>query len=170
MSSYSYTDTITFTVTHARHIAAKIATDLKRIQRLYGGISDHEIADYEAEAIDLMKAGYLGSVTYGFKRDGMWIEPTLHYSARDLAGGGADDNDPGRIGANANIAGANFSSFLSYSSAWWQITETERDAFKKSLPFYRSSGTEPPVNGYLNSDRTYSAGGRALDRSSVRSF
>ena len=33
--SYSYTiSTLTsFTVTHARHIAAKVATDLKRLQR-----------------------------------------------------------------------------------------------------------------------------------------
>ena len=36
--SYSYTlsETRTFTVTHARHMAAKVATDLKRMQRLYG--------------------------------------------------------------------------------------------------------------------------------------
>ena len=29
-SSFSYTDTLTFTRTHAKHIAAKVATDLKR--------------------------------------------------------------------------------------------------------------------------------------------
>lgn len=70
MSSYSYTESITFTVTHARHMAAKIATDLKRIQRLYGWPSDREITDYEEEAVAMMKAGYLGAVTYGFKRNG----------------------------------------------------------------------------------------------------
>lgn len=97
MSSYTYTESTTFTITHARHIAAKIATDLKRIQRLYGRPSDREIADYESEAIAMMKAGYLSSVTYGFKRDGSWIEPTLKYAARDLAGGAANDEDPGKI-------------------------------------------------------------------------
>ena len=34
--SYSVTDTATFTRTHAKHIAAKVATDLKRMHRFYG--------------------------------------------------------------------------------------------------------------------------------------
>ena len=87
MSSYTISESITFTVTHARHMAAKIATDLKRIQRLYGWPSDREIAEYEGEAVAMMKAGYLAEVTYGFKRNGLWVEPTLKYAARDLAGG-----------------------------------------------------------------------------------
>lgn len=170
MSSYSYTETTTFTVTHARHMAAKIATDLKRVQRLYGGLTDQEIADYEAEATALMKAGYLDHVSYGFQRHGSWIEPTLRYSARDLAGGSANDDDPGRIKPGRDVSGAAFTSFLSYSSAYFQASDADRESFKSGLPFRRSTGTEPPVNGYLMSDRTYSAGGRALDRSIVRSY
>jgi len=33
--STTFTDSITFTVTHARPIGAKVATDLHRMQRLY---------------------------------------------------------------------------------------------------------------------------------------
>ena len=87
--SYSYTESRTFTVTHARHMAAKVATDLKRMQRFYGKPSDENIADYESEATEMLRAGYLDTVTYGFKRDGKWIEPTLRYTARDLAGASA---------------------------------------------------------------------------------
>lgn len=54
----TYTETATFTVTHARHIAAKVATDLRRIQRLYGRPTDQQIADYEAELIAMLKGGY----------------------------------------------------------------------------------------------------------------
>ena len=63
--SYSYTlsETTTFTVTHARHMAAKVATDLKRLQRFYGQPSNSDIADYEIEVIALLKGGYLGTVT-----------------------------------------------------------------------------------------------------------
>ena len=43
--SYTVTESTTFTVTHARHIAAKVATDLKRLQRFYGKPSDSAIAD-----------------------------------------------------------------------------------------------------------------------------
>lgn len=170
MSSYSYTESTTFTITHARHMAAKIATDLKRIQRLYGHPSDDVIADYEAEAVALMKAGYLDHVTYGFQRGGSWIEPTLRYTSRDLAGDSANDDDPGRIRPGKDVSGASFTSFLSYSNAYYLASDTERETFKTGLPFKRGTGNEPPVSGYLANDRVYSAGGRALDRSTVRSY
>jgi len=170
MSSYSYTESETFTVTHARHMAAKIATDLKRIQRLYGRPYDFEIEDYEAEAVALMKAGYLSSVTYGFQRSGSWIEPTLVFTARDLAGGAANDDDPGRIRPGKDVSAAGFTSFLSYTSSYFSLSQAERDTFKSGLPVQRTTGSEPPVDGYMAADRTYSAGGRALDRSSVRSY
>ena len=54
------------------------------MQRFYGDPSDAKIANYEAEIIELLKAGYLGVVTYGFQRNGKWIPPTLRYTARDL--------------------------------------------------------------------------------------
>ena len=69
-SSYTITEAQTFTVTHARHMAAKVAADLKRMQRLYGEPSDADIQEYEAEVITLLKDGYLGAVWYGFRRNG----------------------------------------------------------------------------------------------------
>ncbi|WP_341023874.1 hypothetical protein [Brevundimonas diminuta] len=169
-SSYSYTESTTFTVTHARHMAAKVATDLKRIQRYYGLPSDADIASYETEVVELLKAGYLGTVSYGFERDGQWIEPTLRYTAQDLAGGSANDDDPGKLRASANVSGASFYSYLTYSPAWNKLSTEAKDKFKKSLPFYRGGADEPSVNGYMVDDRTYSSGGRALNRTSVRSY
>lgn len=168
--SYTTTDTGTFTVTHARHMAAKVATDLKRMQRLHGSPSDARIADYEAEIIELLKNGYLGTVTYGYRRNGNWTEPTLKYTAQDLAGAAANDDDPGKIRHNANIVGATFHSFLTYSVAWDKLSESEKNAFRERLPFERSDAPEPGVDGYLTNDRTYSSGGRALNRASVRSY
>lgn len=168
--SYTYSDTQSFTITHARHMAAKVATDLKRMQRLYGAPSDGDIASYEQEVIDLLKAGYLGEVTYGFRRNDDWIEPTLRYTARNLAGAAANDDDPGRIRPGADISGATFYSYLTYSAAWNKLTEAERTAFKNTLPFFRGGAPEPGVSGYFSDDRTYSSGGRALNRASVRSW
>lgn len=170
MSSYSYTESTTFTVTHARHMAAKIATDLKRMQRLYGQPSDRQITQFEEEAVAMMKAGYLADVTYGFKRNGQWIEPTLKYAARDLAGASAGDDDPGRVLPGKDISGATFGSFMNYSTAYFLLSDTEKTKFEGDLPVQRTTSSEPTINGYLASDRTYSAGGRALDRSSVRSY
>jgi len=95
--SFTVSETTSFTVTHARHMAAKVAADLKRMQRLYNQPTDIDIADYETEVTELLKSGYLGTLTVGFKRDNAWIEPTLRYTARDLAGSSSNDDDPGRI-------------------------------------------------------------------------
>ena len=168
-SSFTVTGTGTFTVTHARHLAAKIAADLLRIQRLYGEPANWLITAYQAEAVALLKAGYLGSVSYGYKRNGAWIEPSLHYTASDLSGLGVDD-DPGRVRAGANIAGASFYSYLTYSPAWDALGLAERERFKSSLPFRRVGAFAPGVDGYMHADRTYSAGGLALNRCSVRSY
>lgn len=168
--SYTSSESQTFTVTHARHIAAKVATDLKRMQRFYGNLSDTWIELFETEIIEFLKKGYLGTVTYGFQRNGNWIEPTLHYAAKDLAGISASDDDPGRIRPGANIEGAQFNSYLTYSKTWNSLSQEERDEFEKTLPFSRTGAAEPGISGYLSSDKTYSSGGRALERSTVKSF
>jgi hypothetical protein len=151
-------------------MAAKVATDLKRLQRFYNYPADAAIADYEAEVVELLKAGFFGTLTVGFRRNGCWIEPTLRYTARDLAGAAANDDDPGRIRPGADIEGARFYNYLTYSAIWDSLTETEQEAFKRRMPFRRSGAPEPGIDGYLVDDRVYSAGGRALDRASVRTF
>ena len=168
--SYNYTESLTLTITHARHMAAKVATDLKRMQRFYGNPSDTQIAACETEATVLIKAGYLGTLTYGFQRNSNWVEPTIRYTERDLAGASGNDDDPGRIRPSADIGGATFKSYLTYSAAWGQLTQAEQAAFEATLPFSRNGVSEPGLAGYLANDRTYSAGGRALDRACVRSF
>lgn len=168
--SYSNTQTGTtsFTETHAKHIASKVATDLKRMQRFYGEPSDARISTFESELIEFLKKGYLGTVTYGYKRNGEWIEPTLRYTAKELSGMSSTDDDPGRVPTNANIEGASFYSYLTYSTAWDSATETEKDAFERGLPFKRNGAPEPGVNGYMSADKSYSAGGKALDRSTLK--
>ena len=167
--TFSYTDSHTFTVTHARHIAAKVATDLKRMQRFYGKPTDANIAQYEAEVVALLKSGYLGEVTYGYRRHDDFIRPMLRYTASYLASDGFGNDDPGRILPGADISGARFYSFLTYSSSWDALTQAERDKFKKSLPFFRTGGSEPRVSGVLVFDKSYSSGGRGLTRASIQS-
>lgn len=168
-SSYSVAESQTFTLTHAKHMAAKVAADLMRLQRLYGKPSTESISDYEKEVTVLLKAGYLGTVTYGFKRDGKWIEPTLKYSASELSNNAVDDT-PGRIRPNADVDGALFASYLTYNAAWHRASQADRDAVKAQLPFSRGVADEPGVSGFMTSDRSYSSGGRTLNRSTVRSY
>jgi hypothetical protein len=169
-TSFTITETTTFTLTHAKYMAAKVATDLKRIQRFYGFPADSQIADYETEITELLKGGYLGTLTIGFRRNGQWIEPTLRYTARDLAGMAANDDDPGRIRPGANVSGASLYNYLSYSAAWNALSGAEQSAFEARMPFRRSGASEPALNGYLVDDLTYSSGGRSLNRASLRSY
>ena len=168
--SYSDSRTMTFTSTDAVYIAAKVATDLKRMQRFYGEPSNEWIQNFEIEVIGLLMSGYMGTVTYGFKRDGCWIEPTLFYTARDLSGVTASDDDPGRIKPSASIDGASFYSHLIHNSAWNRLSPAQREEFAKQLPFPRSTGSESGVDGHWSKDLTYSTGNRALDRASLRSL
>ncbi|TCU21812.1 hypothetical protein EV130_110156 [Rhizobium azibense] len=169
MSSYSTTDTEAFTIAHARRIASKVATDLLRFQSLYNGVpSDATINDYEKEIVEFLRHDCVDTVTYGFKRDGKWTEAVVRYRA--LSGGIlVSDDDPGKIRPRLDVAGASFTSFLSYSNNWWSKTPAERQAIENGCPFQRTSGTEPPLeSGYWTEDLNYIAGGRGLGRSTVR--
>lgn len=169
-ASTTFTDSITFTITHARHLATKVATDLKRMQRFYASPGDADIGQYEAELVELVRGGYLGTVRYGFRRNDTWIEPMLEYRSHELAGGYLADDDPGRIRPGADVSGAKFHSYLTYSAKWHLLSTTEREAIKRTLPFQRGHGAQPALGGDLVADRTYTAGGRCLGRSSLRSL
>jgi hypothetical protein len=169
--SYSFTnsETQTFTLTHAKYLASKVVADLKRIQRLYGSPSDTTIINYESEFIEFLKKGYLSEVTYGFQKDNKWVEPTLRYTSRDLAGMMYGDDDPGQIKPNANISGATFKSYLVTNSAYNNLSSNEHANFENSLPFKRTGAETPGINGYMSTDKSYTSGGRTLERSSVKS-
>ena len=168
--SITHSESSTFTRTHAKHLAAKVATDLKRMQRFYGEPTDSSIVEFETEVIEFLREGYLGTVMYGFQRNGNWVEPTLNYTARDLNGTSANDDDPGRIRPGADISGASFYSYLTYSPVWDNLGEARKRSFKERLPFERTGAPQPGINGYLSQDLTYSSGGRALNRAIVRSW
>ncbi len=168
MSSFTTTSTDTFTVTHARYIASKVATDLKRFQRFYSAPSDHGISLYEGELVGLLKYDAVDYVVYGFQRNSLWTPASVRYRA--LPGGTLMANDdPGKIRPGVDITGARFASFLSYSASWFARPVTERKQIESSLPLQRSSGTNPALEaGFWADDLGYSAGGRGLGRSSVR--
>ena len=124
--------------TYARHIAAKVAADLKRLQVMSGSEipSDKEIADYQEEMSLLLHEGYLGEMIYGFAHEGIWIV-ALKYSAT-----GKRLADPGDgLGLTTENTGMEpFASCLAYSSDWQQLPHAERKEFEKNIPFDRITG------------------------------
>jgi len=169
MNTYTTNESETFTLLHARYIASKVATDLKRIQRFYQGVpSDNTIERYEKELAVLLKYDVVATVTYGFKRNGAWTEVTVRYTA--LPGGSLQaDDDPGKIRPNLDIAGASFYSFLTHNDNWSNLSAAERTAIEGESPVSRGTGDNPPLeSGYWLSDLNYSAAGRGLGRATVR--
>ncbi len=166
----SYTFNKTFSYSDAKNLAAKVATDLKRIQRFYHEPSDSRIANYEAEIVELLKDGYLDTVTYGFQKDGDWTEPTIQYTAKDLANTSGDDDDPGRIKPGADVKGATFRSFLTHTPAWDSLSEGDKIEYENNLPIKRTGAAEPGVNGYMSQDKTYTSGSKSLNRFTVKKY
>src|SRR5690242_1007102 len=115
--SYSYTTTETFTRTHARRLAAKVAADMHQCQRFYGKPSDAEIATYQDELVALLHCGYVKSYEFGFKTAADRRVVSWYYTA-----GPAGDLEGGRSGglyATADIATARWFNFLTYTTEWF---------------------------------------------------
>lgn len=164
--SYTFTETETFTVTHARHIAAKVAADLMRFTRFYSNPTVEQINRFEAELIALLKEGYLESVTYGFKRDGKWIEALRYHALPD--GTLMGDDDPGKIRPGTDVPGESFSSYLIKNNRWHSLSPEQQRAFEASSPISRTGAPEPQLaNGRWSHELNYSAGGRGLGRSTI---
>ena len=167
--SYTYDATETFTVAHAKHIAAKVAADLLRFTRFYRNPTLEAINNYEMELVALLKAGYLDKVIYGFQRDGKWVEALRYHALPD--GTLMADDDPWKIRPGTDVPGESFGSYLTLNSRWDLLSSSEKEAFNLSLPIRRGNAAEPPVqNGYWSQDRNYSAGGRGIGRSTITRY
>lgn len=166
MMTYSYTTTETWSRTHARYVAGKVAADLRQMQQAYGRPSDTDIENYLQELTELLAGGYVKEVSYGFRRDGAWIA-ALKYTA-DMYGNLTADDRSGRIPRGADITGAAWYSFLTYSSKWDALTQSQRESIERDLPFARSSGVEPIIrSGSWSPDKSYSAAGCGLRRATI---
>ena len=162
--TYSYSTSDTFTKTHAVYLASKVAADLKQMQLFYGRPSDENIKAYIDELVLLLVNKCLKMVEYGFKRGDGWVV-VVRYTVRSDGISVADDRS-GRVPAGANISGASWQSFLDYSNTWSNLSQSERQKIRNSLPFQRTDGNEPNFGpGGWSFDKTYSRNGTALNRS-----
>jgi hypothetical protein len=165
--SSSSTTTSTFTIANARHVAAKIKTDLKLLQRAYGGPTDGDIDNYGEEVAQMLNAGYLGSVTYGYMKDRKWIV-ALRYTANN-DGTLSTDHRAGQIPRGVAVKGASFYSYMTYSSKRATVTTADWDSFCEALPFRRVGADAPGTSGgYWTTDHTYSSKGSGVARTTLK--
>ena len=166
-STYSVTES--FTITHAKYLASKVAADLYHCFRFYGQPSEDWIRRYEEELAVMLAGKYVQSYEFGFKLNEKRVL-TWQYnvnSSGDLVGG--KDDRSGGIYSRATISGASDYNIMSCTQAWWNLTEAEREAVSAKHAIRRSNGSLPgDGTGYWQTDRTYSSSGVAIERRTFR--
>lgn len=167
--SMTSTHTSTFTIANARYVTSKIKADLKLLQRAYGSPTDAAIEAFGEEAAQLLNGGYLGTVTYGYRRNGSWVV-ALKYAAQPNGTLAAVDR-AGGIPRGVDISGAHFHSHLTYNSKWDVLPDSDRRKIEDSLPVSRTWGLERNSSGgYWSSDRDYSYNGTGVARGAFRTL
>ena len=166
--SYSYTTsaTDTFSLTHAKKLAAKVTADLHQCCRFYGCPSEGDIADYNEELVVMLAGEYVCTYEFGFQSNDRRVVSWYYTitAAGDLEGGRS-----GGLHATADVRGASWFNYMSYADAWSNLTQTGREAERAKHNITRISGHPPSDgSGHWVSDRTYVSGGVAVVRKEFR--
>lgn len=163
--TFSYTQSETWSRTHARRVAGKVSADLMQMQQAYGRPTDEWLHNYLVELVVLLSHRVLGSVTYGFQRDGDWIV-ALEYEA-DMSGMLTLDDRSGRIPRGVDTHGATWGSYLIKNGVWTSLSPGQRAAIDRELPFPREGAEEPGVAAARVFDKTYSSAGNGVRRCTI---
>jgi Bacterial HORMA domain family 1 len=161
--SYSSSQSQTFTIADARKIAAHVAGDMRLLNSYYDYPALADIDDYLEELAQLLNARYLESLEIGFKREGRRVF-SLFYEV--LEDGTLSDNRAGGVPTGYDVEGAEKFNFVTYSAARERLSSADWEAFKKTLPVQRTSGSAP-VDGeghWVSDDRSYASGNRGVRR------
>jgi hypothetical protein len=162
-TSFTRTETETFNLSHAKHLASKVAADLYRCQARYGKPTVPGVMEYEQELVALLHGRYVERYEFGFRKDGK----TLFCCRYNVAADGslvADDN-AGKIPSGMDTTSADFYNFLWFNSSWSSLSGVDRAKVQVNLPFSRTDGPAPAYGmGLWVADKSYSSGGVALSR------
>ncbi len=164
----SFTQSTSFTITHARHLSSKVAADMHLCAAYYDRPAESLIANYAEELAILLRDGYVSQYEFGFEKDSRRVLSWRYTVQSD--GSLSSDDRAGKLLSSIDVSGASFFNYLWYSSKWWALSKADRDSTKEKLPVDRATG-DPPAdgNGYWTSqDRQYSSSGVGLNRATFR--
>jgi hypothetical protein len=161
--THSQTRSKTYTLTEAKYLGSKLIADMDRCRQIYGRPAQNSISNFHRELIALLHQRYLATYEFGFAVGETRIISWKYWAEfGDIKGG---NENPGSLYRRADISGASWFNFVTYSAEWCKLTSGERDAFKQEQPFYRGSGSEKKDgNGYWRENKSYSATGAVITR------
>ncbi|HVV74624.1 MAG TPA: hypothetical protein VHC43_01205 [Mycobacteriales bacterium] len=160
----STTRNATFTITEARYVGAKIGTDLRLLNALYGRPALEDIDAYAEEVAILLRDGYLDTIDYGFKDHAAntW-KLRLRYTA--TTGGYLTDSRPGSLPTALAVAGYPFYSYLIKSTKYSLLPAAEQAKVEATLPVTRTGADEPNTGaGSTTSGVGYARNGVGVTR------
>lgn len=160
----SITRSASFTITDARYVSAKVATDLRLLHNLYGRPTLAKIDDFAEEVALLLKEGWLGTVDYGFRdtTDNSW---KLRLRYRATVGGQLLDSRPGCYPRDLPLEDYAFYSHLTYSTKFLLLDDAGRKRFTATLPFQRTTANPPTArSGTTTSGHSYARNGTGVLR------
>jgi hypothetical protein len=163
----TYTTTESFTLVHARKLAAKVSADMDQCRRLYASPSEADIARYQEELTVLLHGGYVAEYEFGFKTSN--DRRVISWRYKVTANGDLQGGRSGGLYTQANISNANMFNFLTTNGDWALLTAAQKAAENAKHSISRVDA-EPPSdgNGTWVRDKTYSAGGVAIERQEFR--
>lgn len=162
-TSYTRTDTETFNLTHAKHLASKVAADLHRCHSRYSRPTLERVMQYEQELVALLHGGYVLRYEFGFRRDDKAVVCWRYNVASD--GSLVADDNAGKLISGVDVDGATFYNYLWFNSSWENLSSSDRERMQGGLPFIRQDSPEPAYGtGYWTTDKSYTSGGVGLSR------
>ncbi len=154
-----------FTRTDAKYLASKVGADLHQLRRLFGKPSEEDIAEYLEELTTLLAGGYLSYVEYGFRKGNDWVYCHRYTASQLLAN---TDDRPGGV-LPRSVGDASFYSYLSRSTAWSNLTASDRERILAAIPVKRTGAPLPgTTGGNWVEDRTYGSNGVGVTRKVYR--
>ncbi len=167
-ASYTTSSSSSFTITHAREIASRVATDLNLCSLYYGKPSSDRIADYLEELAQLINGGYVAEYEFGFKKDD---ERVVCWRYTVGPTGNLESDSPGKVAAWVDVSGAKYYNFLTFNATWYALSQADKSKIENGLPFQRSEGELPSDGqGHWITDKSYSSGGIAASRQTFVPF
>ncbi len=163
--SYSITTTTTdtFTLTNARYLASKVITDLQLCSYRYGNPYESSLNDYQEELTELLRGRYLKTYEFGYKKNGMRVVSWFY--TVNPSGIISSNDRPGGIFRKADILGATYFNFITYSEKWKSLKYEDQQRIKDNLPIQRTNGESPQDGaGYWIEDKNYHSGGCSVGR------
>lgn len=159
-----------FTLTYAKYLASKVTSDMWRCKQLYNRPTEDQINNYGTELALMLRDGYVEAYEFGFQKEDQRLL-SWRYTVDSSGNLNASDDRPGGVVAGVAVSDAAFFNQMTWSAAWFDLSQEERDRISTGLPIKRVTKDGPKDGlGYWVEDRSYTSNGVSLSRKTFRPF